>query len=185
MCCKLLGVEELKKHPNVWCGHVQKRKGCGIYADRPQNCKDFTCLWALDDRFLHENLRPDLTHVVFVAYESHEPNNPANVVRGVSLYVDPNHPRAHLLPPVSTYVDSAVANKLPVIALIGDRAFTRLGKNWIECKVVRHGSEYSGGIDVYQPLTAEEGPPQVPLVTVKPHHYVRVRKGKDGSYEPA
>ena len=32
LCCKLLGIEAIKKAPGQWCGHFRKGVGgCGIY----------------------------------------------------------------------------------------------------------------------------------------------------------
>lgn len=45
LCCKLLGVDELRKPVNKWCPHCDVGKGCLIYEDRPQSCRDFMCLW--------------------------------------------------------------------------------------------------------------------------------------------
>ncbi|MEZ6183784.1 MAG: hypothetical protein R3F62_02110 [Planctomycetota bacterium] len=39
------------------CQHA-KPKGCGIYATRPQGCRNFECLWLLSDHWGAE-LRPD------------------------------------------------------------------------------------------------------------------------------
>ena len=58
MCCKLLYIEELAKPPGVWCPHVVRGQGCGIYETRPTPCRGFRCRWLmlpdLDDRW-----RPD------------------------------------------------------------------------------------------------------------------------------
>ena len=44
LCCKLIGVAPLKKPRYQWCSHCTST-GCGIYADRPEDCKDFECIW--------------------------------------------------------------------------------------------------------------------------------------------
>lgn len=44
LCCKLLAVNELGKPPDRWCSHICKT-GCNIYHDRPQDCRDFACVW--------------------------------------------------------------------------------------------------------------------------------------------
>jgi hypothetical protein len=43
-CCVLLGVRELEKPRHHACVHMGP-KGCGIYADRPQACRDYQCGW--------------------------------------------------------------------------------------------------------------------------------------------
>ena len=62
-CCKIMAIDELKKPPSVWCPHCEIAKGCQIYADRPQDCRNFRCLW-LDDERLPDAMRPDKTKVV-------------------------------------------------------------------------------------------------------------------------
>ena len=64
LCCKVFGIRDIDliKPKDVWCPHATKGQGCGIYADRPASCREFTCLW------LHGNmdasLRPDKIHGV-------------------------------------------------------------------------------------------------------------------------
>lgn len=51
LCCKALSVRELGKPAGRWCQHANP--GCGIYDDRPESCRTFTCQWlttALPDR---------------------------------------------------------------------------------------------------------------------------------------
>jgi hypothetical protein len=51
LCCKVLGVPEVKEDFK-WCPHCKPgRGGCGIYGERPQRCRDFHCQWLVDERF--------------------------------------------------------------------------------------------------------------------------------------
>jgi hypothetical protein len=43
-CCTVLVVAELHKPARWACDHVNCR-GCGIYENRPQSCRDFNCAW--------------------------------------------------------------------------------------------------------------------------------------------
>ena len=63
MCCKLLGIVELKKPTNVWCQHCNIGKGCGIYAERPPSCQAFECLYKIMPN-ADIALRPDKCKVV-------------------------------------------------------------------------------------------------------------------------
>lgn len=64
LCCKLLGVEAIDKPSGAWCGHFRKGVGgCGIYADRPQACRTFTCLWLTSDK-LDEAWKPNRAHLI-------------------------------------------------------------------------------------------------------------------------
>ena len=40
------------------CLHHSKARGCAIYADRPEDCRIFNCLWLLTDA-LDEEWKPD------------------------------------------------------------------------------------------------------------------------------
>jgi len=63
LCCKLTSVPELKKPVGKWCRHCKPGKGCGIYDDRPESCKNFRCVWLSGG--LPPDLRPDKSRVIF------------------------------------------------------------------------------------------------------------------------
>jgi hypothetical protein len=66
MCCKVLTVGALHKPMLTWCPQCQIGKGCGIYASRPAECAEFTCLWLLDETMPAE-LQPNKCK--FVTYQ--------------------------------------------------------------------------------------------------------------------
>ncbi|NEX92118.1 YkgJ family cysteine cluster protein [Caulobacter sp. 17J65-9] len=84
LCCKLLGIASIAKEPGSWCGHYRRGSGCGIYADRPGECRAFMCEWLLSKDFGDE-WRPDRAKFV-MQYE--EKTNRLSVV------VDPAQPLA-------------------------------------------------------------------------------------------
>jgi hypothetical protein len=43
MCCKLLIIDDFNKPSNEWCRHCNPKKGCTIYDQRPQTCRNFNC----------------------------------------------------------------------------------------------------------------------------------------------
>ena len=47
LCCKVVGVEELKKPIGAWCPHCVRGNGCAIYDARPPSCRKFHCQWLL------------------------------------------------------------------------------------------------------------------------------------------
>jgi hypothetical protein len=49
---------ELQKTSHVLCVHCREGEGCGIYAQRPQVCRDYDCGWRLLPA-LPEDWRPD------------------------------------------------------------------------------------------------------------------------------
>lgn len=69
MCCKVLGIPELKKMPTKWCTHCDIGKGCTIYESRPQSCVEFKCGWLINQemgngKHWSPELRPDKSKVV-------------------------------------------------------------------------------------------------------------------------
>lgn len=63
LCCKLMGVTALAKPAGKWCRHFSKTSGCAIYADRPDDCRVFNCLWLLTDA-LDEAWKPSVAGFV-------------------------------------------------------------------------------------------------------------------------
>ena len=49
LCCKLPKIEELNKPAYTWCKHCTPKAnlGCGIHETRPNQCREFSCLWLL------------------------------------------------------------------------------------------------------------------------------------------
>lgn len=62
-CCKVMAVSELGKPAGAACLHVRAGRGCGIYAERPQGCRTFECVWLMDPEMPHR-FRPDQTKVM-------------------------------------------------------------------------------------------------------------------------
>jgi len=58
LCCKLIGVESIAKPQFTWCRHFKRSVGCGIYEDRPHDCRAFICYW-LHVPNLGDEWRPD------------------------------------------------------------------------------------------------------------------------------
>ncbi len=62
-CCTVMQVSDIQKPAGQRCRHAGK--GCGIYDDRPQSCRGFTCLWLADvASVLSAEHRPDLIGLV-------------------------------------------------------------------------------------------------------------------------
>ncbi|QOZ26500.1 MULTISPECIES: YkgJ family cysteine cluster protein [Bradyrhizobium] len=45
LCCKVLEVTDLGKPVNTACKHIMSGGGCEIYAQRPRQCRTFSCAW--------------------------------------------------------------------------------------------------------------------------------------------
>jgi len=64
VCCTLSEVKDINK--NAWedCKFCISKKGCSIYKDRPQDCKDFECAYLQTQAPIE--LRPDNCGVMFI-----------------------------------------------------------------------------------------------------------------------
>jgi hypothetical protein len=58
MCCKVFAVPVLEKPPGQWCKHCKPGRGCSIWTDRPQFCRDYHCFYMYEARF-PDIWRPD------------------------------------------------------------------------------------------------------------------------------
>lgn len=88
ICCKVMKIRELEKPGNIWCAHCVIGSGCKIYAERPESCREYECLWLKTqrlDRPLAPELRPDKSKVVI---------GTLNAGEEVVLYVTPDRPDA-------------------------------------------------------------------------------------------
>lgn len=94
LCCRVLGVKEIKKAPLVECVHCHVF-GCTIYETRPKECREFDCLWLTDEK-LSEDLKPSVSHVVLsdlahdLKIEGVEP-----VEKTIIVHIDPQFPEAY------------------------------------------------------------------------------------------
>ena len=75
LCCKLPTVSELNKPINTWCKHASPKDAgdcgaCTIYSDRPNECKNFMCVWLYTD-WWPEELSPRKTGC-FVIFDADE-----------------------------------------------------------------------------------------------------------------
>jgi hypothetical protein len=63
LCCKVMGVPELRKPRGSWCVHCVRGLGCRIYSERPAGCRSFLCGWLTNPRFGPE-WKPDRSKIV-------------------------------------------------------------------------------------------------------------------------
>lgn len=60
-CCITPKIDELDKPENTPCSHLRPgnvRGTCGIYGQRPEQCRKFLCAWLMEPR-MPEEMRPD------------------------------------------------------------------------------------------------------------------------------
>lgn len=73
MCCKVLAVHAIAKPAGSWCPHCKpKGGGCGIYRERPGECRTFSCAW-LAGLLPEEADRPDRLKAVLFEDASENP----------------------------------------------------------------------------------------------------------------
>ena len=116
LCCKVVGVEDLKKPAGRWCTHCTASNGCAIYEARPQECRDFVCAWLQSDA-LDEQWKPSRCKFVVFA-------EPGSVNLKVS--VDPARPDAWRKEPFyswfKAWVRPRIAQGGKVVVMNGTRA---------------------------------------------------------------
>jgi hypothetical protein len=105
-------VSDLKPEPkaaSVRCAHACSR-GCRIYADRPQSCIDFNCVWLQGS--VPKAYRPDKVGVVFA------PDGPR--IWGL---IDPRRP--DLWRQIRPWLEDCGRSGVPILlALAGDKPHT-------------------------------------------------------------
>jgi hypothetical protein len=63
LCCKLLETHDIKTERGEICPYCSE-KGCLIYHDRPNECREYKCMWLQMDAVGIE-MRPDKSHIIF------------------------------------------------------------------------------------------------------------------------
>lgn len=140
LCCKVLAIRELDKPTGVWCPNVRKGSGCGIYADRPSVCRDSDCLWLQSpDDAVPEEFKPERVRAVLWGNKADESS--------IIVHADPGYPTAFREGAFGAWLLSRERG-LKIIVVCGDVVWTRLGKSWVRCKVVKHGDDI-GTFDAY------------------------------------
>ena len=117
MCCKVPYIKEFEKPAGVWCKHAAAGKGCVIYAERPESCRNFYCLWMQDARFGPE-WKPEKAK--FVTYIQ---QNGVNIQVGV----DPSFPNAWTREPYYSQIKKWAREGAPQ----GRFVFVRIGPRMI------------------------------------------------------
>lgn len=143
LCCKVLGIAALQKPHGTWCKHCTPGKGCGIYPDRPEECKTFLCMWLLDP-VLGPEWKPDRSKIVL---------NVAPTGNGIVIRCDPGYPQAWRREPyhrkIQQWAHAARQSNGTLIVLVGNEmtiitpeAEFPLGK--VDEKRDRIATEYEG-----------------------------------------
>lgn len=113
LCCKVMAIETLAKPAGSWCQHCKPGRGCAIYADRPDECADFACLWLAND-LLDERWRPNQSKLVVTTSDD-----------GVEIRCDPGSPNAWRKEPyagdIRAWAAEGERNDMTVVIIVGRR----------------------------------------------------------------
>jgi hypothetical protein len=115
LCCRLLGVKSMHKPAGQKCQHQRFGKGCAIYADRPRDCRTWSCRWLCDEstRGLR---RPDHGHyVVDLTYDT--VTQQGQTVSALQIWIDPKYPDAHRAPELRKWL-AEMGEKYRVAAIV-------------------------------------------------------------------
>jgi hypothetical protein len=115
LCCRLPEIAELSKPANAWCVNCTAGQGCSIYDERPQLCRDFLCLWMINER-LGPDWEPAIANMMVYAQG-----------RQITVLVDPAYPSAWQAEPYQTQLRqwAVEAGKQGgyIIVFVGDDVF--------------------------------------------------------------
>jgi len=108
-----MAIEKFLKPVNSWCRHCRPGNGCTIYADRPAECRTFSCLWLVNN-FLDERWKPSRSKLVLTTSEE-----------GIEVRCDPGFPDAWRKEPYLTAIRewaiAGEADEMTVVVIVGQR----------------------------------------------------------------
>ncbi|MGY4305324.1 hypothetical protein ACVIJ6_002567 [Bradyrhizobium sp. USDA 4369] len=106
-------IEQLAKPAQAWCPYCRPRQGCTIYQDRPTECRDFSCLWLVND-LLDKAWQPNKARFVLTTSED-----------GIEVRCDPGVPDAWRRAPyhaeIRQWAVSGEQHDVTVVVIIGRR----------------------------------------------------------------
>jgi hypothetical protein len=122
LCCKLIGFAEINKPRGQWCPHCLKSRGCGIYESRPNECRDFDCLWLTNANF-GEEWEPTRSKMVICHMREGDMSK-------LVFHVDPGSPLAWKSEPYYSQLKRLAGNGLEhngiITVNVGKRVFVIL-----------------------------------------------------------
>jgi hypothetical protein len=113
LCCKVMAIEAIAKPATAWCPHCKQGKGCSIYATRPAECRTFSCLWLIDDRF-DQSWKPSSSRLVLTTSQD-----------GIEVRCDPGFPDAWRKEPfrsaIHRWAVSGETHDVTVLVITGEK----------------------------------------------------------------
>jgi hypothetical protein len=151
LCCKLVPVPDMDKLAGERCRH-QRATGCRIYAQRPQSCALWNCVWLGGGDQAADLRRPDRVHYVidvlpdFITLQDNDTGE-ARKIPVLQIWLDPDYPDAHRDPGLRAYLDNCQIAGL--VRTDAHEAFVLFppsmaeDREWHEMKSGRGGREHT------------------------------------------
>lgn len=129
LCCKVMAIEELAKPASSWCSHCKPGRGCLIYANRPAECRIFSCLWLVNDQ-LAPHWKPHKSKLVLTTSED-----------GMEIRCDPGFPDAWRKEPFQSEIREWAASgetlDMTVVVITGQKLILITPEREFDFGVVR------------------------------------------------
>lgn len=129
LCCKVMAIEALAKPAGSWCMHCRSGYGCLIYAERPAECRDYGCLWLVDER-LGRHWKPSKSKIVLTTSED-----------GIEVRCDPGFPDAWRKEPyhgqIQHWAAAGETHDVTVVVVIGERMILVTAEQEFDLGIVR------------------------------------------------
>jgi hypothetical protein len=129
LCCKVLKIPETESEKGAWCRHCVTGKGCAIYEQRPQRCRDFICGWLAWDA-VPDHWHPAKSRIVVVSELGFR----------INFTVDPGSPgrwrEAPWYAEIKALAVLAFQENRQVLITVGNRAIAMLPDREVDLGVV-------------------------------------------------
>lgn len=119
LCCKLLGVYELKKPHREYCSHCEINQGCKIYETRPQECIDYRCAWL--DELIPEELKPNKTGVMITNLAMELKKQGYLEPKKNYILVYPENSDSHKTGPMKDFLNQLLSQGVELILVDGEK----------------------------------------------------------------
>ena len=129
LCCKVMAIETLAKPAGAWCRHCRPGHGCLIHVERPAECRDFGCLWLVDER-LGPEWKPSKSKLVLTISAD-----------GIEVRCDPGFPEAWRKEPyrsqIRQWAASGETGDVTVLVIISERMILVTAEQEFDLGIVR------------------------------------------------
>ena len=114
LCCKMINIPWMNSPAGVYCKNCSPGKGCNIFKDAPEDCKEYSCLYCQMEK-VSVNLRPDVCHVIFEKINDEIVIVTGLVEEGYDLNTDIQNQIASFLNEGLSVFLSRVGNTVPLV----------------------------------------------------------------------